>query len=66
MLEQQRANLRTVAVNDDEIVARRGQSRESIARLADRGALLGRGSALISPEDRVAAEGDDEPHGSIR
>jgi hypothetical protein len=62
-LEHEPSDLRTVPVNDDELVTRRGDARKAFARFPDRGALLADRAALVSLEDRVSTERANDAHG---
>jgi hypothetical protein len=64
-LQREEPDLRPVAVGDDELVVER-KGRERLARDARVRALVLRRQRLAAPEQRVAAERDDDAHLSSR
>ena len=60
--KRQQADLRAVAMGDDQLMAGRDDSREHARRLADMPGLGCRGEHLAATEQGVAAEPDDDAH----
>ena len=58
-LQRQQPDLRPVAVRDDELVAG-GDRRDPFGRRPDVGPLVLRRHRFAAPQQRIAAEGDDD------